>query len=348
MKSIRALFLVSILVLIMMSSISSSAKIITMVTDPMGSGTYAATSGVASVINKYNTVGLNVKVQPSTGGIEIAGMLVTEEAEMGVHNGMDAQNSWLTRGPSYQVYDEVAKVSPVRLLFGGPPTWSTAMTHLQTGIKTGADLKGKKFVGEYSGAPRSSKQALAFLASWGLTKEDVIWMKVPGLADGYETLIEGTADAIGDAGPGPAAINELDAKRGALCLGINPEGVDAFKEYFPDDELGFAYIEPHALLTGVRGKILSLKFEDYFLANMNKISDEEAYNILEVLWDNIEEVRSLHVFLSRLITPDLLLTTVNKVPYHPGAIKFYKEKGIWTQSLEERNNSLLALEAEEK
>lgn len=64
-------------------SISSSARIITLVTDPMGTGTYGASSGIAQIINKYNTVGLNVKTKPTIGSTELAGLLASGEGQLG-------------------------------------------------------------------------------------------------------------------------------------------------------------------------------------------------------------------------------------------------------------------------
>ena len=348
MEKRNVYLLISFLLFIFVFSISSYARIITIVTDPMGTGTYAATAGVAKIINQYNDVDLNVKVKPMTGSLEIAGQLATGEGQLGVHNSFDAKFSWLTKGPEFGVYDEVNKVTPLRLIFGGAITFSTALTHEQTGIKTGADLKGRKFVGEITGGAIDTAQSIAFLKSWGLEKEDVIWMRVPGLTDAVYLLIEGIAEATGSNGPGPAVVNELDAKKGAFFLSINPtpEGIQAFRDNFPWD-VDIVEVDPDPRLTGVKEKIWMIKFTDYYMARVDLVSDDEAYGIIKAVWEHVDELRELHSTLNFILEPKYLIIRNQTVPYHPGVIQFFKDQGVWDQELEDQNNMLLDLEAEE-
>jgi hypothetical protein len=348
MKNRRILFLVSLLLLTVMFSIPSSAKIITIATDPMGTNTYGATAGYATIINKYNTVGLNVKVKPTTGSMDIAGLLATGEVQLGVHNNFDAQASWLTKG-DFQVNDQITKVIPLRLLTSGSTVFNAPLTTMDSGILSAADIKGKRFAGEYSAGPQDTAQSLGFLAGWGLTKEDVIWITVPDLADAIVLLMEGKADVAGDSGPGMAQVLELDTKKGARFLSYNttPEGVEAFNKIY-QAPVSFTVVDPDPSLVGVRERINMLKQDDYYMARLDQISEEEAYSIVKCIWDNLEEFRVLHSSLASLRKPEFLIIGGDfSVPYHPGAIKFYKEKGAWTQALEDRNNELLALEAEE-
>jgi TRAP-type uncharacterized transport system substrate-binding protein len=68
--------------------------------------------------------------------------------------------------------------------------------------------------------------------------------------------------------------------------------------------------------------------------------DEAAYAILEALWNNMEKYRNVHVLL-RSLTQKRLATIEATVPFHPGAVKFYKEKGLWTDELEKHQKALL-------
>ena len=135
---IRKMFIltISILLLMAMFSISSLAKTISIVTDPIGYSTYGSTSALANIINKYNDVGLELKVKPSSGSMEIAGLFAQGEAQMGVHNSFDAPDVWLTKG-EFEVYDQVNKVIPIRLAFFGGPFFGSALTYDGTGIESG-------------------------------------------------------------------------------------------------------------------------------------------------------------------------------------------------------------------
>ena len=252
MKSKIIFLLILTLLFSMVFSVSSSARIVTIATDPLDSGTYGATAGIARIINKYNEAGLNVKVKPTQGGIEIGGLLATGEVQLGVHNNFDAQLSWLTKGLEFQGYDEITKAIPLRLLFGGAMTFYSTLTVDSRGIRTGADLKGKRYVGGFTSSPQSEASSLAFIHGWGLTKEDVIWVEVPNMGDAIDELLEGTVDAIGDTGPGGADMQELHAMKGARFLSINttPEGLKDFEETYGYN-VSIEIVNPNPILPGV-------------------------------------------------------------------------------------------------
>jgi len=68
-------------------------------------------------------------------------------------------------------------------------------------------------------------------------------------------------------------------------------------------------------------------FGFYFPIIVNKDMPEElAYRITKVIWDNLKEVQSIGAFGKgiKLETAFQGMT----VPIHPGAARYYKEKGI--------------------
>src|SRR4030042_3592606 len=141
------------------------------------------------------------------------------------------QPSWLTKG-EFQIYDKIAKVSPNRLLFGSMVDLNNAFTVNGTGILKGSDLKGKRYVGDFTVAHRSTQQSTAFLANWGLTPKDVIMISVPGFGSAIEPILEGRADATGEGGTAGGDMAELNAVKGIRFLSLNtdPEALKAYEE----------------------------------------------------------------------------------------------------------------------
>ena len=57
-----------------------------------------------------------------------------------------------------------------------------------------------------------------------------------------------------------------------------------------------------------------------------QLSDEVVYQFTKALWDNIADLHKVHA-KAKLITLETALDGVS-VPVHPGAAKFYTEKGM--------------------
>ncbi|MGI5883112.1 MAG: TAXI family TRAP transporter solute-binding subunit, partial [Dethiobacteria bacterium] len=65
--------------------------------------------------------------------------------------------------------------------------------------------------------------------------------------------------------------------------------------------------------------------------------------IVEAIWENNEELSGIHPRLKEW-TIDRFVSEQATLPYHPGAIKFYKDKGVWTEEMDALQESLLSME----
>ena len=340
-KNVVSILLVTLMVTTLSSV--SFAQVLTLATDPLGTGTYGATAGIGKILNEYTKY--NVKVKPTTGATEIGPLLAFGEVELGTMHNWEAEKCWRTD----MHYDEPLQgmnVAPMRIIMGGPPTMVSPVVREDAGIETGADLAGKKYVGVYTGSASGLYQSKAALANFGLSEDDVEIISVPGWGDAIQALIDGRADAAGTSTPGQAILKELDAKRGArfLSLDFSPEAIEAYREWFPASPIT---VEPSPDLTGVKGTTNMMYFEDFIIANPDLVKEDMAYELTKALYENFKELQELHVNLSRMNIEGMVSLGAS-VPYHPGAIKFYKEVGIWTEEAEALSQKLLALEEELK
>jgi TRAP transporter TAXI family solute receptor len=60
-----------------------------------------------------------------------------------------------------------------------------------------------------------------------------------------------------------------------------------------------------------------------------KVPDEVVYQITRAVFENFNEFKSLHPAFANL-DPQKMVKDGNSAPLHPGAVKYYKEKG-WMQ-----------------
>ncbi|NLX90456.1 MAG: TAXI family TRAP transporter solute-binding subunit [Firmicutes bacterium] len=312
-------------------------SMLTIGTHPMSSLYNAMGSGIATVASKYTP--MEVKAIATSGPIEWFPMFLNGEMDMGVLNCWDAQMGWL--GESDYAAISGGKGFPVRLLTNGAFSIYSVLVAEDSGIKTAQDLKGKSYILNYTGAAGITAQAKAFLANHNLTEDDVKVVSVPGISDGVKAIIERRADCAGSANVGFALVEELEATRGARFLAFDPspEAVERAQKEFP---LYPIEVEPGPGFTGVREPMTMMAYDIYLVARTD-LSEDAAYAMVKAIWDNNEELATIHPRLKEWST-DRFVSAQATVPYHPGAIKFYKEKGVWTEEMDALQAELLSLE----
>jgi TRAP-type uncharacterized transport system substrate-binding protein len=60
----------------------------------------------------------------------------------------------------------------------------------------------------------------------------------------------------------------------------------------------------------------------------NHVSDEVVYKYVKALAENESRVQSIGGSLKTSFTTQKMATNPAKLPYHPGALRYYKEKGL--------------------
>jgi len=193
-------------------------------------------------------------------------------------------------------------------------------------------------VGNFTGSGGITAQARAALANWGLKMTDVRMISVPGVEAGVRAIIEGRADATGSTNVGMSVIAELDAEKGARYISFDPspEAVKRMQEYFP---CSLVQVAPGPGMTGIKEPVYVMVY-NFYLVGSEKLSDDVAHAIVKTLWEHDKELGPIHVRLKDW-TKDRYVTNKATIPYHPGAVNFYKEVGAWGTEMENLQKQLL-------
>jgi len=308
-------------------------KVLNLATHPVGTMLNSVGTGLATVLSKH--LPTLVKVMPTTGPAEWLPMASSGEVDMGVLNQWDAKMGRL--GKEEYKAATAGKGAPIYLLCCGIPALNGVLVAEKSGIKKGEELKGKRYVGVYTGSGGITALARAALANYGLKTTDVKMISVPGVEAGVRAIIEGRADAT-FAAIGMAVTAELDAEKGARFLSNDqsPDAVRRMQEHFP---CYLVRATPGPGMVGVREHINLMSF-DFYLVCSERLSNDVAYAIVKALWEYDKELAPIHVRLKDW-TKDRYVTTNATIPYHLGAIKFYKEIGVWGAEMNNLQRQLL-------
>lgn len=313
----------------------SQIKVLNLGTHGVGSIVNTMGTGIATVLSK--NMSIEVKAVASTGPTEWMPMINSGEMDLGVLNNWDAEMG--RRGKA--TYEKISggKGFPVMLLTSGHKAFNGIVVAEDSGIRKGSDLKGKRFAGIYTGSPGTTAQAEGALANLGLKPQDIKMVSVPSVDAGVRAVIEGRADANGANNIGMGVISELDSSKGARFLSFDPspEGVKRLQEKFPAE---IVKVSPGPGKTGIREDTYLMSY-DFYLVGRESLPESLVYDLVKTLWEKNQELTVINKNLQDW-TPENFVTPQNTVPYHPGAVKFYREKGVWTPEMEKHQQELLS------
>ena len=192
-------------------------------------------------------------------------------------------------------------------------------------IKSIEDLRGKNVS---IGAAGSGVyfNAIDFLAAYGMTEADINAQYL-NFADSAESLKDGKIDAAFIVSGAPTtAIADLFSSKQSYLISLDDDAVAKLKE------ISGAYTKtviPAGTYTNQAEDIITVGIKATIIAN-SQVSDEQAYTIVKTIFEGKDAITEAHAKGAEL---DLEYASTCGLPYHPGAAKYFAEKGITVEEL---------------
>jgi len=290
-------------------------------TNPAGTGAHAMGSALAAVASKATSVA--GKVQPYNGPNAWISLLDAGELEFGVINILDAKMAATGTGNYKRPFRSI------RVAAGGVfPFTAGLIVRDKSDIKQVSDLKGKKMAWDFGGHAINQTWQSKMMEMGGVKSSDVTQVRFSNLNDGVRAVAEGKVDASISA-LGIGLVEEVNAMEPIRFLNL------------PNTEASNKILAPYGAsvvkstpTTGVKGETHVIGYPLHIVSS-SKVSEHTVYTMIKAWWDNLEELQTLHPLFKRWQKDHQAITNFT-VPYHPGAIKFYKEKGVWTDKHDAR------------
>ena len=233
---------------------------------------------------------------------------------------------------------------PMRVLFTnrGDGIGHSLVMAGDEGIKSLSDLKGKR-IAWVRGSPALQQNATAVLAFANLTWDDVTRVDVPGYRQGLDALLNNSVDATW-ASTTASHVQRLAASpRGILWPAFPADEEEGWKrlwQYAP--HLGKTMVKLGAgLENNTSGQVpfpgLGASYPVH--VGYNYITVETAYALTKAVMENYEDFKNAAPGMESYAPDRQDFNLV--LPYHEGAIRYFREKGLWNEENDAHNNTLL-------
>lgn len=311
---------------------------LTIGSNPPGTVFYALASGLAKVVSEATP--MQMTVQPYTGTSSFLPLLNSGELDFGINNFVDLALAY--QGPERLKVggqNPFPHIPNVRLVMRGSPFLVGLVVRKDSPFKTIYDIKGKRLTGEYPAQLANWYIMFAALASAGLSWKDVKVVAVPAANEGVDALIQGRADVALHA-LNSAKVREADASVGVrhFTIDCSAEGEKRVRQAVPGY---YTRMVKAGAGTAVIEDTCFVAF-DISLTSPKVATDAVVSAVLKAVWGNIEKLPPFHPAFNewtreRAVDPNVT------IPYHPGAISFYREHKLWSVQMDDVQRKLLAM-----
>ena len=284
-----------------------------LMTGPMGGSWYPLGGAIADAIQK-EIPGVNVGVSPGGGIANVEG-LEMGKCDIGFSNSSSAVDGLYGRPPFKK------KMENMRQLANLYPQYFQMVVREDSGIKSVTDLKGKSI----SPGPKGHTGELLaqqVLEIYGLSYKDMAKIHHVQYSDSVALMKDGHAQAyiLGTTIPASSII-DLAADRKIRLLSLPDDKIKALQK------INAGYLKrviPKGTYPGVDYDVPGVGYFTHLVISA-KLPDDIVYKITKTLAINLPRFAEVVKDMQGVTAKDLALDI--GVPFHPGALKYFKEMG---------------------
>lgn len=294
----------------------ANAQPIGLGTSPQGTLTYQLGAAVSKILAD---AGIPSRVQPSSGTGTMVPLVNSGEIDIGFCNTLELYDSFHGVGTSDKRPNPNLRL--VAVLF---PIRNGLIARADSGIKTIQDVKGKKIAYGFTSQEIIKVGVDAQLAAAGLTVKDIKPVLVPNLIRGMDDLISGRVD-VANFAVGSAKVSEADAAVGIrfIDMGNDPAEVAKMKSVFRTAYM--AKLDPAPNLPYIKEPVYLMNYDYTIFANA-KVPDDKIKAVVRAIAEHKDALVPLMAQF-RGMKIEHMRNDI-EVPFHPGALSYFDEKGI--------------------
>lgn len=278
-------------------------------------GVYYPLGVAISKILGQKIPGSKPSVQSTKASVENLNLLQQGKGEIAFTLGDSLADAW--KGNKEVGFK--TKLDKLRTLAAIYPNYIQIAALKSANIKTLADLKGKRL----SVGPAKSGTELnarAILGAAGIKYSDLSKVEYLPFSESVELMKNRQLDAsLISAGLGVSAIRDLCASVDCVIVEI-PAAIS--------QKIGSPYqsvVVPAGTYNGQDKDVTTAAVQNYLVTRAG-LSDKEVYDMTKAIFENLDQLTAAHAAAKMIKLENAAKNP--PVPLHPGAAKYYKEKGV--------------------
>lgn len=299
-------------------SLGASAQNISIATGGTGGVYYPMGGGLAAILSK-SVPGMQATAEVTGGSVDNLKLIASGKPYIGFSMSDAALDAY--RGEDKFKSGKVA-VRTLAILY---PNRMHVVSVEGRGVSKMSDLKGKRVS---TGSPGSATEVMAFrvIEAAGLDKDKDMKRERLGVAESVNAIKDGKIDAFFWVGGLPtAAVTDLSNTPGTKIKMIDhADTVPAMNKKY-----GNLYVQdtiPKAMYHGMEADNKQATVMNILVANAS-MDETTAYNVVKTLFEKRPDMIAVHKE-SNNIKLENQKAEASPLPFHPGALKYFAEKGI--------------------
>ncbi len=277
-------------------------------------GTYYPLGGALAELLNQNIKGMNASAQST--GASVANVNMLKDGSVDIAFIQNDIAYYAANGKEMFKDNKVENIRGIAALY---PETVQFVTTADKGIKSIADLKGKKVAvgASGSGAEANARQ---ILGAYGLTYDDID-VQYLSFGEAADALKDGNVDVgVVVAGFPTAAIQDLAANKSAALVNIDAEHADKLMKQYPY----FTKITvPKGTYPGQEEDVSTVAVK-CVIVTTDKLSDDLGEQIVKAIYEHLDRMKAAHA-VGKYITKDTALEGMS-VKMNAGAEKYLKAK----------------------
>jgi hypothetical protein len=282
---------------------------------------YPLGGGIAAVLSRY-VPNMQATAEVTGGSVDNLKLISTGKPYIGLSMADAGQDAY--RGVDKFAGNKV----PLRTLMVMYPNRMHVVSVEGRGVAKMADLKGKRVS---TGSPGSATEVMAFrvIEAAGLDKDKDMRRERLGVAESVNAIKDGKIDAFFWVGGLPtAAVTDLANTPNVKIKMIDHADVVAAM----NKKYGQLYVQDAIPKDTYKGMDADNKNATVWniLVSHENLSNEAAYNIVKTIFEKRDELIAVHKEAASFKL-ETQKQAASPVPFHPGAVKYFTEKGVKLQ-----------------